>query len=209
MHDGAGLWQDAIPTLFEYNSLMTPGYFAFTRRFFTRPQDIQTRNWVQMRHIDPRLLAAIGVRYVVTDAPFDGEAVLRSKVPIRVTDMLRKALGSPDGMQDFALHLYEISKPHLGQYSPTEIIRLDMSADMLDALASPDFDAARSVIANELLLDGFVPARLEELSVGRCDFHIRAASAGRSILRIPIEAGRVFRREAGQRSDVNPATIPI
>jgi hypothetical protein len=28
-------------------------------------------------------------------------------------------------------------------------------------------------------------------------------------LRIPIEAGRVFRREAGQRSDVNPATIPI
>jgi hypothetical protein len=28
-------------------------------------------------------------------------------------------------------------------------------------------------------------------------------------VRIPTEAGRVFRREAGQRSDVKPATIPI
>jgi hypothetical protein len=187
MHDGAGLWQDAIPTLFEYNPLMTPGYFVFTRRFFTRPQDIQTRNWVQMRHIDPRLLATIGVRYVVTDAPFDGEAVLRSKVPIRVTDVLRKALGSPDAMQDFALHLYEIPRPNLGQYSPTEIIRLDRAADILDALASPDFDAARSMVTGEALPDGLLPARLEEFTVGRGDFHVRAASAGRSILLLPIE----------------------
>lgn len=27
-------------------------------------------------------------------------------------------------------------------------------------------------------------------------------------MQIPIEAGRVFRREAGQRSDLKPATIP-
>jgi hypothetical protein len=37
MHGGAGFWQDAIPTLVEYNQLMTPGYFAFMRSFFTRP----------------------------------------------------------------------------------------------------------------------------------------------------------------------------
>jgi len=28
------------------------------------------------------------------------------------------------------------------------------------------------------------------------------------LLQIPIEAGRVFRRDAGQRSDMKPATIP-
>jgi hypothetical protein len=27
-------------------------------------------------------------------------------------------------------------------------------------------------------------------------------------LRIPTEAGRVFRRDAGQRSDLKPATVP-
>jgi len=27
-------------------------------------------------------------------------------------------------------------------------------------------------------------------------------------VQIPIEAGRVFRRDAGQRSDMKPATIP-
>src|SRR5260221_13420520 len=101
--------------------------------------------------------------------------------------MLRKTLGSPDGMQDFALHLYEMSKPNLGQYAPTEIIRLDMSADILDALASPDFDAARSIITSEVLPDGLVPARLEEFTVGRGDFHVRAVSTGRSILLLPTE----------------------
>jgi hypothetical protein len=37
-----------------------------------------------------------------------------------------------------------------------------------------------------------------------------AASARESTskLRIPTEAGRVFRGEAGQRSDLKPATIP-
>ncbi len=29
-----------------------------------------------------------------------------------------------------------------------------------------------------------------------------------SFVRIPIDSGRVFRREAGHRSDLKPATIP-
>jgi len=33
-------------------------------------------------------------------------------------------------------------------------------------------------------------------------------SANEDNLQIPIEAGRVFRRDAGQRSDMKPATIP-
>jgi len=38
---------------------------------------------------------------------------------------------------------------------------------------------------------------------------VEAKSAQSEImLQIPIEAGRVFRRDAGQRSDMKPATIP-
>jgi hypothetical protein len=66
-HDYAGLWQDAIPTLLEYNPLMTPAYFVFGRTFFTEPADVQIRNLLIMRRIDPRILAAVGVRFVVRD----------------------------------------------------------------------------------------------------------------------------------------------
>src|SRR5215216_5523202 len=83
-HDDAGLWQDSVPTLLEYNPLMTPAYFAFMRTFFTEPADQQTRNAVAMRRIDPRLLAAIGVRFVITDAPFAG-LKLRETIPVPIS----------------------------------------------------------------------------------------------------------------------------
>jgi hypothetical protein len=37
---------------------------------------------------------------------------------------------------------------------------------------------------------------------------ILASLIERCKLQIPIEAGRVFRRDAGQHSDLKPATIP-
>jgi hypothetical protein len=39
--------------------------------------------------------------------------------------------------------------------------------------------------------------------------HLLHRLAPRSELRIPIYSGRVFRREAGHRSDLKPAAIPI
>src|SRR5262249_18783975 len=50
-HDAAGFWQDSVPTLLEYNPLITPPYFAFARSFFTEPADLQIRNEVAMRRI--------------------------------------------------------------------------------------------------------------------------------------------------------------
>ena len=51
----------------EYNTLITPAYFAFVRAFLTDPRDIQDRNIIGTRHIDPRILKVIGVRSLTTD----------------------------------------------------------------------------------------------------------------------------------------------
>jgi hypothetical protein len=39
LHEGSGLWQDDVPTLMEYDTLITPAYFAFVRAFLTDPRD--------------------------------------------------------------------------------------------------------------------------------------------------------------------------
>src|SRR5262249_51340698 len=72
LHDGPELWQDDVPTLMEYNTLITPAYFAFVRAFLTDPRDIQYRNIIGTRHIDPRILKLRGVRFVTTDLPISG-----------------------------------------------------------------------------------------------------------------------------------------
>ena len=189
MHSGPSLWQDAIPTLAEYSPQMTPAYFAFTRRFFTFPGDIQSRNWVQMRKVDPRLLATLGVRFVITDAPLGGAAFLRARIPVRVTESLRSGFYAPGEFRnhDFALHLYELPGVNLGHYSPTSVVQARDAAGILKALGSPDLDPTRTVITHEPVPQPLVEAQLQEFSVDRGVTRIRATSSGRSLLLLPIE----------------------
>ena len=58
LHHGPGLWQDDIPTLFEYSRLGTPVRYAFDR-YFLYSDDIG-RSW--RVDLDLRVLSAIGVQ---------------------------------------------------------------------------------------------------------------------------------------------------
>jgi hypothetical protein len=195
MHVGPGLWQDAIPTLTEYSPHMTPAYFAFIRRFFTLADDIQTRNLVQMRNIEPRLLAATGVRFVVTDAEFEGAALLRTQIPIQVSDSLMSEFYAPEEFRNhkFALHLYEIPAPNVGDYSPTVALLVKDAAKALNLLGSSAFDPKHTVVTHEAIADDLKPAKLQQFSVGRGHFRVRATSPGRSLLLLPIEFSSCLR----------------
>jgi hypothetical protein len=202
-HGAVGLWQDAIPTLTEYNQLITPAYFVFMRHFFTHPNDVQTRNRVEMRHINPRLLAAIGVRFVITDIPGDGELRLRSKLLVHAPEHRRETFGAPLMFRDhkFFLHLYEVPGTNVGQYSPTLLRRADNAASVLKALDSPDLDLALTVVTSEALPEGLVPAQLQEFSIGRGNVHVRATSLGRSMLLLPLEFSHCLTLSAATGKD--------
>src|SRR5262249_12651828 len=76
-HQGPGLWQDDIPTLFEYSRLRTPVRYAFDR-YFLYSDDIGRSSRVD---VDLRVLSAIGVRFIITDFPISGPK-LRLKLTI-------------------------------------------------------------------------------------------------------------------------------
>lgn len=187
-HSGPGLWQDSIPTLTEYNQLMTPPYFVFIRSFFTEPIDRQTRNIVLMRHINPRLLAAAGVRFVITDYPFQGLR-LDQVLDVPVSPAFLRHTGI-QGYQDFTLHLYELDDVNLGQYSPIEVRPLASANEMIETLGDAAFDLKKSVITIEPLPGSLQPGILQEFSIGRGEYTIRASSPGRSILILPLEFSR-------------------
>ena len=194
LHDGPGLWQDDVPTLMESNTLMTPVSFAFLRALLTDPDDSQYRTIVGMRRIDPRILKTIGVRFVITDLPISG-ATLRAQIPILVSPKARELTGFSyrSDLNRFDLYLYEIGGVNLGQFSPTETKLAPDANQALGYLADGKTALARTVVVGEQLEGPLTEAKLELFTIGRDRYHLRASSAGRSILLLPIEFSRCLK----------------
>jgi TM2 domain-containing membrane protein YozV len=201
LHDGPGLWQDDLPTLMEYNTLITPAYFAFVRAFLTDPSDIQYRNIIGTRHIDQRILKAVGVRFVITDLPIP-DAALRARVPIAVSAEGRRLLGfSEHKLDGFDLFLYELEDVNLGQFSPTKIKLAADADEVLTTLSDGTLNLDQAVVVNEPVPAPQVRAKLELFAPSRDGYRVRASSTGTSTLLLPIEFSRCLKI-----SDVRGAT---
>ncbi len=170
-----GLHYFGIPGLFQYTPTITPFLYAMTSRLLAVPGDRQMRNIIVLRDIDTRILAMLGVRFVVTDRPYDGTAGLRAATPIK----------------DRTLYLYEIAKPNIGDFSPTLVTRIATAPDILGRLADPNFDPAHEIIADiPAAIGGLVPVRSARLTFLGAALRLEAESDGRSIVLLPLEFSR-------------------
>lgn len=170
-HRTVGFWFFDIPTLFEYNQFMTPPYYLVMRTFLAKDGDRQMRNIMALRRPDTRLLRALGVRFVITDVPEPG-AHLRARVD--------------DGGRP-VLYLYELDGVNLGNYSPTNVIRVSSAHEALTQMAREDFDTAKFVVTDEALPVDLVPAASSRISVEKTGLRLTAMSQGTSILVLPFE----------------------
>lgn len=194
LHDGPGLWQSNIPTLLEYNQLMTPAYFTFVRTFFSEPDDIIFRNVIGTRHIDPRLLKLIGVRYVLTDLPTD-HAALKGQITIPTPPAAKKRLEFDKlNIESYQMYLYEYSDVNLGQFSPRNVIRAPDANQILNLMSNPEIDLKQNLIIGPDVTEDMplhlTDAALESFTILKNGYSIRAKSNGLSILLLPIEFSR-------------------
>jgi len=177
-----GLHYFEIPGLFPYNPTISPYFYAVTSRLLAVPADEQVRSVLVLRHIDPRILAMLGVRFVITDREYAGAATLRASLQAK----------------NRTLFLYEIGNPNIGNYSPTAASNLGTATEIIGRLSDPNFDAAHEVIAD--LPDGttgLVPARNGRLTFLGSSLRIQAESDGRSILLAPLEFSHCLEADAG------------
>lgn len=175
-----GLHHYGIPTLMQYGPTITPALYAFVTRLLAEPGDTQQRSALVLRRIDPRVLALIGVKYVITDRPFDGDAALRLTMPV---DANRQLL------------VYEIRDANLGSYSPTKaIVETDATA-MLERIAQAGFDGRRDVVVDAAVPTGLVAAGATRLVFEGATLRVEAQSDGQSLLVLPLEYSRCLRAE--------------
>ena len=187
LHDGPGLWQDDIPTLMEYNTLISPPNFAFLRTFLTNPTDIMFRVAIGTRRIDQRILKAIGVRFIISDQPI-ADAALRAQITIPTPPVARERLGfAHKTIESFELYLYELADVNIGQFSPTEVRQASDANQILTIISNHDLRLDRVVVASEPLPNKLEKAELLDFRVERDAFRIRAKTEDHSVLLLPWE----------------------
>ncbi len=176
----AGLWKYRIPTLFQYNTFITPTYYRLTTSLLARPIDHQMRSVLVLT--DPResILKLLGVRFMIVDhEPGFGRSV--AEVTLK---------------GDRALRLVEIADPNVGNYSPTRAIVLKPARDILDAVANKDFDGRRDIVVDRPFEQPLVAAASSQLTVVKDGLRISAESRGRSVIVLPIQFSRCWELES-------------
>jgi len=176
-----------IPTLFQYTPTISPIFYAVMTRLLALPGDRQMRNIIVTRRINPRVLAMLGVRFVITDRPFAGEAQLR------LTDRT--------GERD--LFLYEIANPNLGNYSPILVKQADSASEILARMADPGFDPKREMLADVGgSTEGLTAARDVNIDFEGASLRLSAKSDARSVLLLPLEFSHCLVAESSGSSKI-------
>jgi hypothetical protein len=177
-----GLHYFGIPGFFQYTPTISPFLYAVTTRLLALPGDKQMRNVLVLRKNDPRILAMLGVRFVITDCPN--------------TVWGGACAGALNGKG--AVFLDEVAKPNLGDYSPTEVRKIATAAGIIARLADPNFDPTREIIA-DLPSDTkpLMPARNARLTFFGDSLRVQAESDGESVLLMPLEFSHCLEADTG------------
>jgi len=190
-HRLSGLWINHLPTLAEYNSNITPAFHLFAKTLFERKGDRQIRSLMILRKIDHRLLAMIGVRFVITDAPL-GDLSLRSQVRLD---------------KSASHYLYELPDPNIGQYSPTHILLRNKAKDILALLQAPSFNPMKDVVLGEAIAKDLVKAQKGQIIVVKNGLLVSAISSGYSLILLPIEYSHCFKMTVKNKPPQPPRLI--
>ena len=171
-----GLHYFGIPGFFQFNETISPFLYVTSTRLLAFPEDKQRRNVMVLRKIDTRILAMLGVRFVITDRVYDG---------VGATLSARMRAGEHD------LFLYEIGNPNVGDYSPSTVVAIPSASGIVMRMANPNFDPKHEVIADiPIEANGLVPANNARLTFKGGALQLQAESHGQSILLVPLEFSR-------------------
>jgi hypothetical protein len=192
----SGLWPFQIPTLFEYNPLMSPYFYYAATRMLGRTNDIQTRNVVTLRTIDPHALEFFGVRYVLSDAKLEYPFHLISSQP------------GPD-----AMYLYEMQTNETLFYSPIKIIYSGGLSQAFKLMQSPNFDFRQIGLTESKeplsLFKNLSSAEDISVKLIQGGFRLSAKSAGDSVIVLPFAFSNCLKIHPRLETKDNPRLFRI
>jgi hypothetical protein len=166
-----GLWYYRVPTLFEYNQLLSPAFHALIKRALQRPPIAHQRNITVLTYPNARVLKLLGVRYVLMPQPDASLGELR-------------ATEDRAGVQ---WGLIELPEPNLATYSPTSVETRSDLASALDFVVDDNVDLTKRAVTPSSVIGALVPVQSSASAMANEGLHIVAKSAGRSLVIVPLE----------------------
>jgi len=187
------LWRFGIPTLEEYSPLLSPFFYITVSRFLSRPQDYQSRNYAVVTKPDIKILAALGVRFVLTDMNIkDNRIVLRMELPTK---------------GDSSVRLYELVSPNLATFSPTRVYKASTALESVSLIQSETFNPERDVVLYENSRWPFVPVKSSQMIFERGGIRLLASAEGRSLLLLPLQFSHCFSNRSTSAQQCSQAMV--
>jgi hypothetical protein len=191
------LWSRGIPTLYEYSQLVSPTALYFIHALFRR--DVQTLpNHFNMFWADGVFSPAywgvvqmFGVRYSAERVALPDPA---GPGTVPITKPHRPV---EPGLPFDTWYIYELPRPNIGNYSPTEVVTARSGAEIMATINQPDFDFTGRVVLTAPLDQPLVPARDMRLSVIRGGLHVSGKSDGTSLVVLPQQFSHCLRARDG------------
>jgi hypothetical protein len=188
-HRQYGFWFYDVPTLDDRNHIASPFFHLIVSHLLNPPGVLFFRANETATQFEPKLLAQLGVRYVLTEAP------LPARVPVREFTLV------PTRRQ----YLYELEQPNVAGRGVSRVILTPTAAEALARLRSPDIDFEREAVLFDPLP---YPADLGPVSQKRLEVHrgyltVSAEARGRALLVLPVEYSRCL-EFAWKSADADP-----
>jgi len=170
------LWDLNIPTLEEYGEWTSVQAHAFLLRLLAPAGTATHSNYLRAFAIDPDILRAVGVRYILTDAEtLDPSAVLRGFV------------SDPSSRRTPPVRLFELSNPNLGTYSPTQFVKATTADEIAQRIRENKNRLDEVAVVPDDIPSTTAKARNVVMIVERDGLRVQATSDGPAHILLPVQ----------------------
>lgn len=175
-----------IPTLSQYGHYVTPDLFYLVSHTLDTGDIMQSRNILVVTEPNSKILAMLGVRYLVTSTA--GSA---------------NSAGAELVHKSGSLSVFELKRPNLFDYSPTMPVQFANFQDFIGLISSSAFDPEKEFAVYDASLAGYalVPARNASGEFLKRGLRVKAQAPGWAVIVMPLDYSRCL-RASGDSGDV-------
>jgi hypothetical protein len=184
------LWANGIHTVDEYSQLVTPQALYVLHALLQNNLTFVLNEFVPLPspswYTFFGTLQLFGVRFYVAEpegAKRAEEAGYRA-----ITLPRRPVIGQPGTWR-----IFELPRPNVGNYSPTEVVTAGSAPEMAMAMGAESFDFARQAVLSAAPPEKLVPARDMRISLIHGGFHLSGRSDGTSLVVVPLQFSNCLR----------------
>jgi hypothetical protein len=187
------LWAKGVATVYEYSQLVTPQAFYMLYAVFQNPVTGHLNGFVPFPGPSWstyfKTLQLFGARYYFADPAHPEIATQAHMAGHPLTTMPRRPSTGEPGLWQ----IYELPRPNIGNYSPTEVVTAESAAEITARMREEKFDFTKQVVLSTPIREPLVAARNMRLSLIPGGLHVSGTSDGTSLVVLPQQFSNCLR----------------